>query len=431
MKFIEAPLYSQQTVIILAILALVFSIMDLFITSRICKKIWFKVLSIFSFIVSFVFIFLTMRGSYLYRVNRPVFIPSLIVIQWPFLFFLLIALLFFVLTIVLFIYAFIWGNQNLSSVSIKESIDKLPRGICFYEKSGLVRLFNEEMNHICILLTGNALLNGTTFFKEITEGKLEVGCKLIKSGDESIISCSNGKVFSFKRILHSLENEEIYELIATNITEEYALTKELEIELEKLKKVNKRLVSYEKSVSQLSREKEILAAKIRIHDNMGKLLLITKRKLSFQMKKEDCAQLLSFWKVEIGAIKNTQTTKKKSNLQVILEAAQLVNVKIELIGEYPSNDSLAEKVLIQAMHECLTNIVAHANGHLMKVVIHQKLDNYTIQITNDGTPPKEIIIEGGGLSSLRSLIERENGKMIVTSKPQFELFVELPRGGIQ
>lgn len=72
------------------------------------------------------------------------------------------------------------------------------------------------------------------------------------------------------------------------------------------------------------------------------------------------------------------------------------------------------------MPECLTNTVSHANGHLLNVNVKDNL----IKITNDGTHPKGIIKEGGGLSSLRSLIEKENGKMIVNSEPQFELIID-------
>ena len=113
--------------------------------------------------------------------------------------------------------------------------------------------------------------------------------------------------------------------------------------------------------------------------------------------------------------------EKKSNIQVIFEAARLIDIKIEFLGDYPPENSLLEKILIHAMHECLTNTVSHANGHLLNVNVKNNL----IKITNDGTPPKGIIKEGGGLSSLRSLIEKENGKMIVKSEPQFELIIDL------
>ena len=104
---------------------------------------------------------------------------------------------------------------------------------------------------------------------------------------------------------------------------------------------------------------------------------------------------------------------------------------IEFKGNYPTIDSVTEKILIQAMHECLTNTVSHANGKKMLVELENGIDEFVIRITNDGQKPKGKIIEGGGLSSLRSLIEKENGKMIVKSEPQFELIIQLLKGAKQ
>ena len=422
MRFIDAPIPAQQIIIIVAILALVFSIIDIFITLRICKKRWFKILTIISFLSSFIFIFLTMRGSYLYRVKQSVFYLSLKIIQKPFWLISSLSVILLFLSVILIIYAFKRGNQTISSISIKESVETLLKGICFYEKSGLIHLFNEEMNRLSIILCGNALLNGSTFWNNIITGNLKEGFYLIqKKDDEAIINFFNTKVFSFKRIRHNKDANELYEIIATNITEEYQLTKELEIQLQKLKLVNQRLLSYGQNIAILTREKEILSAKIRIHDNIGKLLLITKRKLSSNLNNEEQKKLLSFWKNELEVLTTTQKEEKKSNLQVIFDAAKLVDIKIDFSGDYPPENSTLEKILIHAMHECLTNTVSHANGHLLCVNVKKSL----IQITNDGIPPKGIIKEGGGLSSLRSLIEKENGKMIVKSKPQFELLIDL------
>ena len=64
----------------------------------------------------------------------------------------------------------------------------------------------------------------------------------------------------------------------------------------------------------------------------------------------------------------------------------------------------------------------------MTVTVSDKNGKYTIEIANDGEKPKGEIIEGGGLSGLRLLVERENGKMVIHSTPQFELLIELPQG---
>jgi len=425
MRFIDTPLFWQHAMIILFIFALVLAIFDSIIAIKICKKHWIISLSLFSFILSFITIFLIMRGSYLYRVNRPVFEPSFTIIKLPFIAFAILALVLLSVDIFLLIYTTKWRNKNLSLYSIKESLDTLPPGIVFYDEQGLVSLINKEMNVMSLLITGKTLLNGKTFWNSIMSNIIVEGAKILKTGEEPIIELENGKIISFKRNMHNIKTKKIYEIIATDITSTYTLTKELEIKLNELEQVNKRLVSYGENISKLTREKEVLMAKIRIHDDMGKVLLTTKHKLSENMLLEEKEELFNFWKLEIDALKSNDKREKKNNLQVIKDAATMVGVKIEYFGDKPKSNTIIEKILVNAMHECLTNTVMHANGKRMKVIVENSNGLWTIKITNDGKKPQNKIVEGGGLTNLRYLVEQEFGKMVINSDPYFELIVKI------
>lgn len=425
MRFIDTPLYWQHVMIILFIFALVLAIFDAIIAIKIRKKYWIISLSLFSFVLSFITIFLTMRGSCLYRVNRSVFEPSFTIIKLPFIVFAILALVLLSIDIFLLIYTTKWRNKNLSLYSIKESFDTLPSGIVFYDEQGLVSLINKEMNKVSLLITGKTLLNGNTFWNNIMSNIIIDGAKILKIGEEPIIELENGKIISLKRNIHSISAKKIYEIIATDITSTYTLTKELEIKLDELEQVNKRLVSYGESISKLTREKEVLMAKIRIHDDMGKILLTTKHKLSNNMLLEEKEELFDFWKLEIDALKSNDKREKKNNLQVIKDAAKMVGVKIEYFGDKPKSNTIIEKILVNAMHECLTNTVMHANGKRMKVIVENNKCLWTIKITNDGKKPQKKIVEGGGLTNLRYLVEQEFGKMVINSNPYFELTIEI------
>lgn len=425
MRFIDTPLYWQHVMIILFIFALVLAIFDAIIAIKIRKKYWIISLSLFSFVLSFITIFLTMRGSCLYRVNRSVFEPSFTIIKLPFIVFAILALVLLSIDIFLLIYTTKWRNKNLSLYSIKESFDTLPSGIVFYDEQGLVSLINKEMNKVSLLITGKTLLNGNTFWNNIMSNIIIDGAKILKIGEEPIIELENGKIISLKRNIHSISAKKIYEIIATDITSTYTLTKELEIKLDELEQVNKRLVSYGESISKLTREKEVLTAKIRIHDDMGKILLTTKHKLSNNMLLEEKEELFDFWKLEIDALKSNDKREKKNNLQVIKDAAKMVGVKIEYFGDKPKSNTIIEKILVNAMHECLTNTVMHANGKRMKVIVENNKGLWTIKITNDGKKPQKKIVEGGGLTNLRYLVEQEFGKMVINSNPYFELTIEI------
>ena len=428
MRFIDAPLYARQIVVVSFILTFVLAIIGLFTAVRLCKKRRYIVLPAITFALSFLSVFLTMRGSYRYRVNKPVFEPSLTIISLPLWLHCVVAVVLIALAVYGLVSAVLWNKKHISPVSIKESADSLPAGICFYEESGLVRLINTEMNRLCVLATGKALLDGASFWWKISQGEIEENCLPLQTGEKPIVEYPDGKIVSFKRYSHEIDGKTVYEIVAANATERYRLTKELEQKLDELKAVNKRLVAYGDNVAELTKEKELLAAKIRIHDDMGKLLLATKRRLAEPTDESEQKQMICFWQAEIAALKSTRPRTKKDNLQVITNAAKLVGVTVKFCGEQPKADTANEKILIAAMHECLTNTVSHANGKTMTVTVSEKNGKYTIRVTNDGEKPKSEIIEGGGLSGLRSLVERENGTMVIHSTPQFELIIELAQG---
>lgn len=426
MRFIDAPFYARQVIVVSFILTFVLAIIGLFTSVRLCKKCHYIVLPALTFALSFLSVFLTMCGSYLYRVGEFVFEPSLTIISLPLWLHCVVAVVLLTLVVYGLVSAVLWNKKHISPVSIKESADTLPAGICFYEQSGLVKLINTEMNHLCVLATGKALLDGVSFWRKISQGEIEENCLPLQTGEKPIIEYEGGKVVSFKRYSHKIDGKIVYEIVAANVTERYRLTKELEQKLEELKVVNKRLVAYGDKVVLLTKEKELLAAKIRIHNDMGKLLLSTKRKLAETLDETEQKQMICFWQAEIAALKSTRPHTKKDNLQVIKDAAKLVGVTVKFCGEKPKADTINEKILTSAMHECLTNTVSHANGKTMMVTASDKNGKYTIAITNDGENPKNKIIEGGGLSGLRLLVERENGAMLIHSTPQFELIIELP-----
>ena len=58
-----------------------------------------------------------------------------------------------------------WVETHVSFISLKEGIDALPIGICFYTIDGLSLLINSKMEELCYNITGHALFNGKNYCK--------------------------------------------------------------------------------------------------------------------------------------------------------------------------------------------------------------------------------------------------------------------------
>ena len=158
MRFIDAPFYVRQMIVVSFIFTFVLAIIGLFASVRFYKKRRYIVLPAVTFALSFLSVFLTMCGSKLYRVGESVFEPSLTIISLPLWLHCVVAVVLLALAIYGLVSAVLWNKKHISPVSIKESADSLPAGICFYEQSGLVRFFNTEMNRLCVLATGKVAL---------------------------------------------------------------------------------------------------------------------------------------------------------------------------------------------------------------------------------------------------------------------------------
>lgn len=139
MRFIDAPFYVRQMIVVSFIFTFVLAIIGLFASVRFYKKRRYIVLPAVTFALSFLSVFLTMCGSKLYRVGESVFEPSFTIISLPLWLHCVVAVVLLALAIYGLVSAVLWKKKHISPVSIKESADTLPVGICFYEQSGLVR----------------------------------------------------------------------------------------------------------------------------------------------------------------------------------------------------------------------------------------------------------------------------------------------------
>lgn len=371
MSFLSSPFYVQQIIIILFIVALFLSILSIFLSILFCKKAGLITLSSISLIFSFILVFLSMRGSYLYQMEEEVFEPSYSFLKLPLWVFLLFVMFLFLLLIMEFVYFFFWRKKNLSPLSIKESFDTLPMGICFYEDNGLIRLSNTERDDASFLLDKEALLNGSTFYERLEKKEIPDVTYLSISPQEVILQ-KDEKVLSFRHYLHQIEKKTIHEINESDITKTYELTKELEKKTKELQHLQKRLLSYEKNAKELITEREILETKIHIHGNLGKLLLITKEKMKQNLSHSEKEELLLLWEKGIDDFLTNEKEERKDGLQVLEETARRIGIEIIFQGKRFEKDSNEEKILLQAIHESLTNAVKHAQAKTLFVTLKKR-----------------------------------------------------------
>ena len=76
--------------------------------------------------------------------------------------------------------------------------------------------------------------------------------------------------------------------------------------------------------------------------------------------------------------------------------------------------------------EALTNAVRHAQADQLYINFSESFSGEKcICFSNNGKQPEGVLLEGGGLSSLRTKIEQAGGSMELHTQPEFCLIIRL------
>lgn len=321
------------------------------------------------------------------------------------------------------------SRDMITTRSIKESIDLLPDGVCFSTDRGMPILMNSRMRQLCTEFTGEGLMDTEKFWRDLRNGNVRKGIQPLKQREAAFVD-TNGQVWDFRRSRLSYGGEKVTEISAVNITTQYHLHKELVARYERLNDVNSRLHHFSEEVEKVTREKEILAAKIKLHDEIGRSLLILRSYLTETPEKRDRSRLLPLWQYIVTSMQEGTILKEREDSLLLLkkEAADF-NVDIFLEGLLPANPSV-RNVIFAAVRECAGNTAKHARGDRLFITIHDTEENTEVFITNNGNAPGGSIHETGGLKNLRKMVEERRGSMQIKSSPVFVLHLCFPeRGG--
>ena len=304
------------------------------------------------------------------------------------------------------------SRRQLSPVSIKESCDHLPSALCFAWENGLPCLKNLKMDELSHLLTGEALLNANDFWKT-----MEL---------QPIVTLENGQTWSFERVRLGMSGKTVYQITGTNITEEAQLQRELEEDNLRLKNMNRRLRQYGQDVQEATREKEILRAKTRVHDELGHALLQTRQFLPDTQG--DAESVCAAWRQNVRLLLGKYADEQRFDaFAQLARAAQAIGVTIERRGVFPAEGTESAQLVETAAHECLTNLVRHAGGTRLEIIGEKVASGWRIHYLNDGSAPSGPIVEGSGLTALRARTEAAGCAMDIEYAPHFELTLTLPQ----
>ena len=302
-----------------------------------------------------------------------------------------------------------YGKRSITPDAVKTCLDQIPCGVCCCGEDGMVLFSNLCMNRLCLLATGERLTDG----------------KQLGQAAGSVLTLE-GRKWRFSDRVFVLDKERLREIKASDVTAEYAKTEALRNEKEELSRLKGELKKVTLGIDDTVRRREILQAKVNIHDEMNRLVLSTVASLSEGPADED--RILALW--EQNALLLCMEADRNEDPKegaAIEKLAQALKIRLSQKGDLP--DELTgerRRLFFAAAQEALTNAAKHAEAKQMEISFVETDREIVCLFANDGKPPAGEVRFAGGLSHLSLLAQKAGAALSADVRDGFVLKLSFP-----
>ena len=310
-------------------------------------------------------------------------------------------------------------KDTLNEADIKNTMDLLPAGICFGSASGEVRMKNVQMNEISQSLMEEYLTDIHRFW----EGLARLG---EKSGESILVHTSEGTML-FVRTKVRIGKEELLQITATDVSEQFSITRKLRETNRHLKEYQSRMKQYQQLSAQMIRSEEILSARRTVHDQVGHVLLTASYAYAHPENTDRKALLEILRQTNNFLLREAREDDSGAEdpIRLAVSRAEAIGVEVRISGPLPEDEKI-RLLLGDAIRECAANTVKHGGGDTLEVRIERTDGALLLSLSNNGSATSEHVRETGGLLSLRKEAEAQQGTMSVMSLPVFTVTFTFP-----
>lgn len=316
-------------------------------------------------------------------------------------------------------------ETEITEYSVKEALDAQHSGILFAEKNGNIRLINRQMLTLMRDLTGGNSRNAEKFWKRLPS--LTKDWYRSSAGSEAeqyLVETSQGEVWQFVRKSFWLRSQETYQIIATDVTEQENITRQLKAYQTQLETQKIRLQAALANLEELRQQEALSRMWNHVHDVLGQRISILQRELS-NKKSFDFTLLQTQIDNLLPDLNFPEEEEPLQGYRNIINAFLPLGIRFHTQGQLPEDSDLARKV-VEIIREAVTNAVRHGGAENIYIQIEQT-DKIRLTIENDGRAASGEIRWGGGLRAIQRRVEESAGKLVIQTKPRFQLSVELPQ----
>lgn len=313
------------------------------------------------------------------------------------------------------------SKTSVSRLSIVDALDALPEGVMWVSERGEVLFMNDAMRGS---LTSLGLATDLADARGLW-GCLESHARQA-AHDRLIIETGSQTARLFVHDTVVLRKRRCRRIMALDVTEEVAINARLESVNRLLEAANEELRASMQQVRKVAEAEAIMRMKARVHDTIGSRLSILHRFLEDDRDgPRTLKQVTGLLNSIVDDLAETDLPAASAGLESICSAFSLVGVEVRVVGELPSDETVA-RAFAEIVLEAVTNAAKHAQARRVDVrVCRGPGGAVALSVTNDGCVPEEIV-EGTGIPGMRRIAAAVGASFDVSAGPPFSVEVVLP-----
>lgn len=315
------------------------------------------------------------------------------------------------------------AHQEIAGYSIHQALDNLPMALGFSNKKGDPILTNATMQALSLELNGHIFRNAHEFWQGV-QAYEHIEHQVV---DHLVIKLNNHQYWSILKEGYHINGEFLIQISATNVSKQYQLSEQLHQENLKLNHQQARLKVLVDDIETIKKDEETLAVKMRIHNELGKTILTSKRYLEHETS-HTLNEIINYWNQVIDSMELPQSYLSGNVMEMyeqIKEAAHMIGCELIVNGNLPTDSDNGYLMMI-AIKEAIINAIKHGGATQVVVDIDHNHDGYILKIHDNGALKVDRLHEGGGLSSLRQKLEAALGTLEIITQGKVVLNIYLP-----
>lgn len=304
-------------------------------------------------------------------------------------------------------------------VAVKEALDTLPSAVCYFTPEGMVKLCNRAMYSLFRQIAQCDLQSLGELEEALEDCDRATG--IIREGN--VFLFPDGRAWQYSRgEIITRDRETFIEAVFSDVTELYEKRRELRKQSRELKNMYRELKVLSDNVLEMTREREILNLKARLHDQMNMGVAAIRQILRQNTTSEKNAAAVMQFRRAIQVLQEENACPGDDMAEFIRDAA-VSGICVEITGNLPKEQL---HLLLPIMREACVNAARHADASALYIAVEKAEAAVTLRITNDGKQPGNEITPRGGLADLGKCITEAGGSIELHSLPRFILTVTLP-----